>query len=162
MSSCDSLDGQIKTVWSNEQARIDGLQQAFHAEENARLAAEREPIQQQINSDRARLQDLQDQIDALDTSTSQLATQIGDLRTQEDALDAQINQILVAFPGTKPDTVQARLQSLVQQSNELLSQDNAKVDQHNNALTQRGALAAQHDALVQTTNSLVEQYNWTR
>ncbi len=106
--------------------------------------------------------DLQEQIDALDTQTAQLAAQISDLRAQEDSLDAQINQILVAFPGTKPDTVQARLQSLVQQSNDLLSQDNAKVDAHNSALTQRAALAAQHDALVQTTNDLVESYNWTR
>ena len=162
MSSCDTLDGQIKTIWSNEQARIDGLQQAFHAQENARLAAEREPIQSQVTANRARLQELQDQIDALDSETSQLAKDIGDLRTQEDSIDAQINQILVAFPGAKPDTVQARLQSLVQQSNNLLSQDNAKVDQHNNSLTQRAALAAQHDALVQTTNGLVDQYNWTR
>ena len=162
MSDCDTLDKQIKTVWSDEQARIDGLQQAFHAEENARLAAEREPIQNQINSDRSQLTSLQSQIDALDTQTAQLAKDISDLRSQEDSLDAQINQILVAFPGTKPDTVQQRLQSLIQQSNDLLSQDNAKVDQHNNALTQRAALAAQHDALVQTTNDLVESYNWTR
>ncbi len=162
MSDCDSLDRQIKTVWSNEQARIDGLQQAFHAEENARLAAEREPIQNQINADRSNLGDLQQQIDALDTQTTLLANQISDLRAEEDSLDSQINQILVAFPGTKPDTVQARLQSLIQQSNDLLSQDNAKVDQHNNALTQRASLAAQHDALVQTTNDLVESYNWTR
>jgi chromosome segregation ATPase len=161
-ADCDTLDKQIKTIWSNEQARIDGLQQTFHAEENARLAAEREPIQNQIDTDRSKLDDLQGQVDALDAEAAQLVKDISALRDQEDSLDAQIDQILDAFPGTKPETVRERLQSLVQQSNDLLSQDNAKVDQHNDALTQRASLAAQHDALVETTNNLVESYNWTR
>lgn len=162
MSACNDLDAQIKTLWTNEQARIDGLQQAFHAEENARLAAERQPIQAQIDANRAKLTDLQSQIDSLDAQTAKLAKDIQDLRDQEDALDTQINQILVQFPGVKPPTVQDRLEQLVQQSNDLLSQDNAKVDAHNSALNQRSALASQHDNLVKTTNALVESYNWTR
>ncbi len=159
---CEALEGHIDAVWNDEQARINGLQQTFHDEENARLAAARGPLQQQIDSNRNELASLQAQISDLDAQISSLRSEIAVYDNEVANIDAQIKQINDQFPNELPDTIRDRLEQLIQQSNDLLVTYNQRVDQHNAAIYQRNALSDQYDALLTQTNQLVDQYNWTR
>jgi hypothetical protein len=61
-----------------------------------------------------------------------------------------------------PETIRTRLEALVIERNELLGSYNTRVDVHNKALADRAALIANYDALLAATNSLVDDYNWSR
>jgi predicted secreted Zn-dependent protease len=162
VDNCDELENRIESIWADEQARINGLQQAFHNEEGQRLAAARAPIEAQINANRVRLDSLQSQIADLDKQISGLKSEISTLDVQIDNVETQIKQITDQFPGTLPDTVKSRLEALVIQRNELLVAYNGRVEAHNTALSSRATLAAQYEPLVAETNDLVDQFNWSR
>jgi predicted secreted Zn-dependent protease len=162
LEDCDELENRIESIWADEQARINGLQQAFHNDEDRRLAAARAPIETQINTNRVQLDSLQSQIADLDKQISGLKSEIATLDIQIDNVEAQIKQITDQFPGTLPDTVKTRLEALVIQRNELLVAYNSRVEAHNTALGNRANLAAQYEPLVAETNDLVDQFNWSR
>ncbi len=160
--SCDELEARIDAIWNDQQARINGLQQTFHSEENARLSAARDPLEKQIDDNRAQLASLQTQIGDLDDEITHLRSEISVFDNQVASIDAQIKQINDQFPNDLPTTIRDRLEQLIQQSNDLLATYNDKVDQHNAAIYQRNALSDQYDQLLTQTNQLVDQYNWTR
>jgi predicted secreted Zn-dependent protease len=160
--SCEALETHIDSIWGDEQTRINGLQQAFHSDENARLEAARGPLEQQIDANRDQLASLQSQIDGLDSSIAGLRSEISVFDKQVASIDAQIKQINDQFPNDLPKTIRDRLESLIDQSNELLVTYNQKVDEHNSAIYQRNTLSDQYDQLLTETNQLVDQYNWTR
>jgi predicted secreted Zn-dependent protease len=159
---CQVLDSRVASAWSEEQTRINGLQQAFHREEDMRLAARRGPLEAQIQANRAKLSTLQSQISTLDRRITSLKAELSSLDVQLDSVEAQIKQITEQFPGVLPDTVHSRLEGLVIQRNELLASYNTRVDVHNGALADRTALVAEYDPLLATTNALVEDFNWSR
>jgi predicted secreted Zn-dependent protease len=159
---CSTLETKVETVWSDEQDRINGLQQAFHHEEDLRLAAKRQPLEAQIQANRTKLNGLQSQISALERRISSLKSELNSLDAQLDSVEAQIEQISDQFPGVLPDTVRARLEDLVIQRNELLGSYNTRVDAHNGSLADRTKLVDEYEPLLATTNALVDQFNWTR
>jgi predicted secreted Zn-dependent protease len=159
---CQTLETRVESAWSTEQARINGLQQQFHHEEDLRLAARRQPLEAQIQANRARLSSLQSQIGSLDRRISGLKNELTSLDAQLDSVEAQIQQISDQFPGVLPDTVHKRLEELVIERNELLASYNTRVDVHNGALGDRAALVGEYEPLLATTNALVDQYNWSR
>lgn len=159
---CDELKDDISTIWSDQQSRINSLQEAFHSEEDLRLSASRGPIEQQIEINRAALDVLQSQISQLDQQIRTVKAEIDALDAEVERIDAQIQQINDQFQGTLPATVHQRLQDLLQQGNDLLSSYNAKVEEHNSALSQRASLVGEYDALLAATNDLVDDFNWAR
>ena len=159
---CRALETKVETVWSDEQNRINGLQQAFHHEEDLRLAAKRQPLEAQIQTNRTKLNGLQSQITSLERRISSLKSELNSLDAQLDSVEAQIEQISDQFPGVLPDTVRTRLEDLVIQRNELLGSYNTRVDAHNDALADRTKLTDEYEPLLTTTNALVDQFNWTR
>jgi predicted secreted Zn-dependent protease len=159
---CKLLESKVETVWSEEQARINGLQQDFHHDEDLRLAARRQPLEAQIQANRSRLATMQGQISALERQIAGLKNELGSLDSQLDSVEAQIDQITDQFPGVLPETIRTRLESLVIERNELLGSYNTRVDVHNKALSDRTTLIASYDPLLAATNALVEQYNWSR
>jgi len=159
---CQVLETEVESVWSDEQSRINGLQQAFHREEDTRLAARRGPLEAQIQANRAKLSSLQSQISMLDRRITSLKSELSSLDVQLDNVEAQIKQITEQFPGVLPDTVHSRLEALVIERNELLASYNTRVDVHNGALADRSELLAQYEPLLATTNGLVEDFNWSR
>jgi predicted secreted Zn-dependent protease len=161
-ANCDLLDAKIDGIWNDQQGRINGLQETFHSEEAARLAASRGPLEAQIEANRAQLQSLQAQIAALDQEMNQLRAELTVFDNEVASVDAQIKQINDQFPNELPDTIRDRLQSLIEQSNKLLVQYNQRVEDHNAAFYSRSTLSDEYDALLWETNQLVEQYNWTR
>jgi predicted secreted Zn-dependent protease len=160
--TCDALEALIDDIWNEEQARINGLQETFHSEENARLAASRDPLEQQIEANRAQLQSLQGQISALDQQINHLRAEIAVFDNEVMSIDAQVKQINEQFPDELPPAIRDRLEQLIQQSNDLLLKYNQRVEEHNGAIHARNALSEQYDALLFETNQLVDQYNWTR
>ena len=160
--TCDLLEARIDAIFNDEQARINGLQETFHSEENSRLAASRGPIEAQIEANRAELDWLQSQIYALDQEINHLRSEIAVFDNEVVSIDAQIKQINDQFPNDLPDAIRERLAQLIEQSNDLLAAYNQKVEQHNTAITSRNALSDQYDAVLTETNNLVDQYNWTR
>jgi len=161
-ANCDLLDARIDGIWNDQQDRINGLQETFHADEAARLAASRGPLEDQIEANRVQLQSLQAQIAALDQEMNQLRAELTVFDNEVASVDAQIKQINQQFPDELPPTIRDRLQALIEQSNNLLVQYNKRVEDHNTAFYSRSALSDEYDALLWETNQLVEQYNWTR
>jgi len=159
---CKVLEGKVETVWSDEQRRINGLQQNFHHDEDLRLAAKRQPLEAQIQANRTKLTTMQGQISSLERQISSLKNELVSLDAQLDSVEAQIDQISDQFPGVLPETVRSRLEALVIERNELLGSYNTRVDVHNKALSDRAALIASYDPLLAATNALVEDYNWSR
>jgi predicted secreted Zn-dependent protease len=160
--NCDLLEARIDRIWNDEQTRINGLQETFHNEENARLAASRGPLEQQIDVNRDRLEDLQDEISVIDLDIGRLKSEIAVFDNEVASIDAQIKQINDQFPDDLPPTIRDRLAQLIEQSNDLIFTYNQKVEEHNAAITARNALSDQYDNLLFETNQLVDQYNWTR
>jgi predicted secreted Zn-dependent protease len=159
---CQVLETRVASVWSDEQTRINDLQQAFHREEDTRLAARRAPLEAQIQANRSKLSTLQSQISTLDRRITSLKSELASLDVQLDNIEAQIKQITEQFPGVLPDTVHSRLEALVIERNELLVSYNTRVDAHNGALANRATLLAEYDPLLAATNALVEDFNWSR
>lgn len=159
---CEVLEARIDAIWNDQQARINGLQETFHSEENTRLAASRGPLESQIGKNRAELEALQGQIQALDEEIGRLKSEIAVFDNEVANIDAQIKQINDQFPNDLPDTIRDRLAQLIEQSNDLIVVYNQKVEEHNAAITARNALSDQYDALLYETNQLVDEYNWTR
>ncbi len=159
---CKVLEGKVETVWSDEQRRINGLQQEFHRDEDTRLAAKRQPLEAQIQANRSRLATMQGEISSLERQISALKNELGSLDAQLDSVEAQIDQISDQFPGVLPETIRTRLEALVIERNELLGSYNTRVDVHNKALADRAGLIANYDPLLAATNALVDDYNWSR
>jgi len=159
---CKVLEGKVETVWSDEQRRINGLQQEFHHDEDLRLAAKRQPLEAQIAANRSKLSTMQGQISSIERQISALKNELGSLDAQLDNVEEQIDQISDQFPGVLPETIRTRLEALVIERNELLGSYNTRVDVHNKALSDRAALIASYDPLLAATNALVEDYNWSR
>jgi predicted secreted Zn-dependent protease len=159
---CQLLESRVESIWSDEQTRINGLQQQFHREEDQRLAARRAPLEAQIQANRGKLSALQSQISTLDRRITSLKAELASLDVQLDNVEAQIKQITEQFPGVLPETVRTRLEALVIERNELLGSYNTRVDAHNDALADRADLLAEYDPLLAATNALVEQFNWSR
>jgi predicted secreted Zn-dependent protease len=90
---CSTLETKVETVWSDEQDRINGLQQAFHHEEDLRLAAKRQPLEALIQANRTKLNGLQSQISSLERRISSLKSELNSLDAQLDSVEAQIEQI---------------------------------------------------------------------
>jgi predicted secreted Zn-dependent protease len=161
-STCDALELRIDAIWKEHQALIDGLQETFHADEDALLAARRGPLAAQIDANRAELDSLRSRISELDKEVTRLRAEISVFDNEVASLDAQIKQINDQFPNELPPTIRQRLQELIEQSNDLLFVYNQRVDQHNAAILARNALSDQYDSLLIATNELVDEYNWTR
>lgn len=160
--NCDELEALIDSIWKSEQERINGLQHAFHSDEDARLAAARGPLENQIEANRVELGSLQAQIATYDEEISRLRAEIAVFDTEVASIEAQIKQINEQFPNDLPPVIRDRLEQLIEQSNNLLVVYNHKVDQHNGAIHERNALSDEYDSLLATTNQLVDEYNWTR
>jgi chromosome segregation ATPase len=161
-ANCDALEAKIDGIWIDQQGRINGLQEAFHSEEAARLAASRGPLEAQIEANRDELQSLQLQIAALDQEMARLRSELTVFDNEVASIDSQIKQINDQFPNELPETIRDRLQQLIEQSNNLLVEYNQRVEAHNAAFYARSSLSDVYDALLAETNQLVEQYNWTR
>lgn len=158
--SCEELEVQIGRTWAAEQTRINQRQTDFHSIEAERLAAAREPIEAQIEKNRADLNSLQVQIDQLDQTLRSLRGQIDALAGRIDDLYAEINRVEQSNLPT-PEK-QAQLARLTQQRNDQIAYHNQLVEQHNSTLRRRGQLAGQYGTLLTTTNQLVEDFNWAR
>jgi predicted secreted Zn-dependent protease len=52
--ACEILEQEIGAVWSGRQKAIEAAQEDFHREEDARLALARQPVQSQIEGNRAK------------------------------------------------------------------------------------------------------------
>ena len=160
--SCEELEGRIDKIWGDQQALINGLQETFHSEEDARLAAQRTPLEVQIEATRSELDSLRSRIYELDQEIGRLRAEIRVFDNEVASIDAQIKQINDQFPNDLPDTIRQRLEDLIEQSNDLLFSYNQRVDEHNATIHVRNALSDQYDSLLLETNQIVEEYNWTR
>ena len=158
--TCDQLESEIKRVWTEGQNRINGRQAAFHSEEYARLARQREPLSARIDSNRAEIATLQRQVDSLGRTLRDLSSQIEGLSVEIKAIDDQVKKINESQQS--PQDKQAQLVVLLQQRNALQGRHNQAVDLHNNALADRNELVKTRDDLISETNRLVDQFNWTR
>lgn len=159
---CDALQDRIESVWDGERARIDGLQDAFHAEEDVRLLARRAPLESQIDSNRAQLQSLLAEVTRLDGELAALRGNIQEMDRQMGTIEAELTQIRQQYPGDLPEPVRLRFNELVETNNALLSNYNAQVDVHNSSLSRRNTVVDDYEALLVITNQLVDEYNWAR
>jgi predicted secreted Zn-dependent protease len=161
-ATCEALESRIDGVWANEQAQINALQEIFHSEEDARLAAQRGPLELSIEANRAELDSLRSRIYELDQEITRLRAEIEVFDNEVAMIDAQIKQINDQFPSDLPETVKQRLEALIAQSNDLLFTYNQRVDEHNATIHVRNAMSDEYDTLLLATNQLVDDYNWTR
>jgi predicted secreted Zn-dependent protease len=160
--SCDLLEREIAAVWAREQRTIDDQQEAFHRDEEARLAAERRPLQTQIETNRGRIRALAAQIRAIDSEIESLNRQIKEAQDLISPLKSQMESIEGAYGTSLPPNIYSRYENLRSQYNALIVRYNSLVGQHNTLIDQRSKVAAEHDRLVSTTEDLVEELSWKR
>ena len=162
LESCRALELRIGEVWNQEQARIDAQQEAFHVEEDKRLAAVRRPLEVQIDSNRRRLSTLTNDIKGLDTSLQNLRSELGGIEAQRNALKAQMDAIQAANPNGLPPQTFSQYETLRQQHDSQTARYNSVVQQHNGLIDRRDSTSAEYDRLLAQTKTLVDTYNWTR
>ncbi|HLF78394.1 MAG TPA: DUF922 domain-containing protein [Dehalococcoidia bacterium] len=160
--SCDLLEKEIGAVWSREQKAIDDLQEAFHKDEDARLSAQRRPLQTQIETNRGRINAMSAQIRTMDEQVDSLRRQIKEAQDLISPLKSQMESIEGAYGSNVPPNIFARYENLRSQYNALIGRYNSLVEQHNTLLDQRSKVAADYERLISTTNDLVDTFNWTR
>jgi predicted secreted Zn-dependent protease/outer membrane murein-binding lipoprotein Lpp len=161
--TCDELEKAVTGAWDSEQTAINGAQDAFHAQEDARLNTARAPLQAQIDANRAKITSLSSQVEALDRTINDFRSQLDALQSQIDQVKADIAQIEKDFPDGIPLSVRTeRYDPLVTQVNTLTTKYNAMVEPYNAALSQRASKATEYQNLVAETNGLVDTFNWTR
>ena len=132
-STCRTLEEEIRDLWSGQNDIIEVAQDAFHTSDQARIEAERGPLQALIDANRAQLAALESDIDALDVELADI--------------ESQIAQIEAAYPDrVLPPDEFSRYEAL-------LDDFNARVPVYN-------SLVNQHTALVSETNLLIEDLNW--
>ncbi|MGE0056902.1 MAG: DUF922 domain-containing protein [Dehalococcoidia bacterium] len=162
-ASCDALSKQVDSLWNNEQQTIENAQNTFHAQEDARIADLRRPLQSQIDVNRARIATLATQIQGLDSSLATMNADLTNVSNQLDALKGQIDAILAKYPtGNLPSEVFTEYEDLRRLYNALAPNFNQLVSQYNSAIAMRNQVADEHDKLVDATNVLVDQFNWAR
>lgn len=162
-ANCDALSRQVEALWNAEQRAIENAQAKFHADEDARIAALRAPLQSQIDTNRARISTLASQIQSLDAQLAAMNSELTNVNNQLDALKTRIDRILADYPsGNLPPDVYAEYEDLRRLYNALAPNFNAVVAQYNSSIAQRNQIADEHDRLVDATNLLVDQFNWTR
>jgi predicted secreted Zn-dependent protease len=162
-ASCTTLESDVNGAWSAQQARTAADQNQFHAQDQARVAAIRDPITAQINAGSARLESLKTQIASLDNTLRDLGAQMDTLSNSLKALKSQMTALEAQYPGlTMPPSVAQQYDSLSQQYNALVPAYNALVDNYNATLARRRASADEGDSLRASLNDLVDRYKWTR
>ncbi len=162
-ANCDTLSKQVDALWTSEQQTIENAQNTFHAQEDARIASLRKPLQDQIDINRARIATLATQIQGLDTSLATMNSDLTNVSNQLDALKGQIDAILAKYPtGNLPSEVFTEYEDLRRLYNALAPNFNQLVSQYNSAIAMRNQVADEHDKLVDATNVLVDQFNWAR
>lgn len=162
-SSCDALTRQVDALWAAEQAAIEASQDRFHSQEDARIAAQRAPLQGQIDSNRARISQLSAEIQSLDATLAQMNKELTNVDDQLEALKKGIDGISTKYPNADyPPAVFGEYNEFVRLYNALAPSFNLLVGKYNEAIAQRNNVADQHDDLVNATNTLVDEFNWTR
>ncbi|HLF71552.1 MAG TPA: DUF922 domain-containing protein [Dehalococcoidia bacterium] len=161
--TCDELEKAVTGTWDSEQSTINGEQDAFHAQEDARLNTARAPLQAQIDANRTKITSLSGQVETLDRTIAELRGQLDALQAQIDQVKADIAQIEKDFPDGIPLSVRTeRYDPLVTQVNTLTTKYNGMVEPYNMALSQRSSKATEYQNLIAETNGLVDTFNWTR
>jgi predicted secreted Zn-dependent protease len=162
-NNCDALTRQVETLWNSEQRAIEGRQNQFHSQEDARIAGLRAPLQNQIDVNRGRIAQLGSRIQALDAQLATMGTELTNMTSRLESLKSQIDGILVSHPsGGLPPDVYAQYDGLRNIYNSLAPSFNQLVAQYNAIIAERNRVAEDHDKLVDSTNQLVDQFNWAR
>lgn len=162
-SPCSALETEVANVWSAQQQQTDGEQARFHADEQARIGALRDPLRAQIDANRTKIDGQRTQIAALDSNIRDLSGQIEVLSANLNSLKSQLASIESQYQGqTLPPSVNQLYESLRQQYNGLIPAYNALVDNYNSTLNRRNALTTENETLRTATNDLVDRFNWTR
>lgn len=162
-SSCDALTRQVDTLWNTEQRAVEAAQDQFHAQEDARIAARRSPLQSQIDVNRTRITQLSGQIEGLDASLALMNSELTNVDSQLEALKKNIDATTLKYPeGDYPPSVFVEYNEWVRLYNALAPAFNQLVSQYNSSIAQRNNVADEHDDLVEATNLLVDDFNWTR
>jgi predicted secreted Zn-dependent protease len=160
---CNDLKAEVENLWSDEKTQINTRQDAFHAEDEARIRAKRAPLEAQVEANRKQLVAIEAEVDALDSELSTKQASLDSMSAHLDATEAEISQIEAQHPsGDLPPDEYARYQALIDDYNATLVSYNSLVDEFNAAVDHRKTLVNQHDALSTATNGLIEDLNWLR
>lgn len=161
-TTCPELERDLTSTWSGQQKEIEVAQERFHSEEEAKIAAARQPIKAQMDANRLRLAALDRQIQDSEKKIQSLRDEIKSLEGQIEPLKAELERIESTYGTNLPPAVFARYESLRPVYNALAQRYNVAVDQHNVAVDEQSRFAAEHERLIVATNTFVEAYNWTR
>jgi predicted secreted Zn-dependent protease len=159
--TCAQLETEISRTWDARLEIINGRQEEFHRQENARAEGLRAPLLSQISANRARVATINTQIATTDQNLDSLTAQIDSVEKQLDHLKTQLDAIQAAYPNLAlPEPQFSQFQSLRNQYNGLVPVHTALVNQYNALLGQRRDLVSEHNNLVSLINQQVEEVNW--
>jgi predicted secreted Zn-dependent protease len=159
--TCEALEASIARIWQEQVAAIETRQDAFHAAEDARVAAAREPLRRQIESNKAAIAALEAEIAGLDAALNELKPRALEVEGRLVALRSEIDAIARKYPDLLiPEPDYGRYRDLRARHNDLLPAYNALIGEFNSMLSRRNDLAGRHSDLVAATNGLVEHFNW--
>ncbi len=160
--SCSELETTILSIWSGQQTDTEKAQDEFHLEDEAKIQADRKPLQVQIDINQTRLTSINSEIRGLDETLDDLKRQRDKTHAEIDAVKAQMAKSGASLRSCSQSRRTSGVQALCQQYNGLAVAYSALVEQHNRSVSRRNNLADEHNRVVAATNSLIESLNWTR
>jgi predicted secreted Zn-dependent protease len=144
---CDALASRIRLIWEREQSRIEVEQEAFHKEDDERVALAKRPLQ-------ARLDGLKVELDQKKEELKNLDGQLVELTERLDLLSISLEGYRRRYPNLvlpEPD-FSAYNRSVVAY--------NSATTLYNKLVAERTAATGQHNDLVEGLNSLAEEIAW--
>ena len=160
--SCQEMDAEIARVWAAHYQVIDDRQDEFHAQEDARLDALRQPVKQRLETAAQRLTFLAQEIDRYGRSIGTIESQISAVDLSIDNLKARIDGLERLYPNGAPPGILSQYQSLVDEHNGLVLRFNRLIGEGNDAVRRRNDLAREHDGLIEEMKPLTQEYEWLR
>ena len=159
---CTTLSTSVQSTWTTDIDRIKAAQDKFHADEDARLSAQRSALKSQYEATDVQLASLRGEIGSLETQTKGLESELTTLSAQATTLGLQLDAIKEKYPTlVLPPDVFSQFERLRVPYNVLISRYEDLTEQHDSLVDKRNALATQHDGLVDTRNRLVDRFNLT-
>ena len=159
--SCAALDEHIRAVWVAGLQATKSAQAAFHGEDDARVEAQRQPLQTRIEANQASIAGLAAEMAALGRTLAALPGKIEGLKAELAAVEAELGQIRTQYPSlVLPPAVYKRFEALREEYNALVDGINALVAEYNETLARRNNLVDKHNRLVGESGALVEELSW--
>ena len=160
-ADCDALEAETNAAWDTAFERDRALQAGFH-QEVARLSLDaRGPIEDAIDANEARLDDLKTRLEGWSVESADLGAQVDAMDADIAVLVARLDEIEVAYPDlVLPEPLFGEYEALSGDAQTLIEARNNLASQHGDLVEAFNAATDEFNAINAANNELIEELNW--